>query len=79
MGGHKGYKVVGPNGNSIFLPAAGNRDGSFSDLVGSLGEYWSRTLTPLTSDAEFLFFVSDAKLTSYGSRYLGRTVRPVRQ
>lgn len=24
----RGYKVTGPNGNSIFLPTAGNRTGS---------------------------------------------------
>lgn len=39
-----GYKVVGPNGNSIYLPAAGYRtciDNVYS--VGSLGYYWSST------------------------------------
>lgn len=44
-GGHKGYRVTGPNGNSIFLPAAGHRDKS---LVG--GEvaalYWSGIAAP---------------------------------
>ena len=38
-----GYKVVGPNGNSIFLPAAGNRDGTEVYGRGSLGYYWSAT------------------------------------
>lgn len=37
----KGYEVVGPNGNSIYLPAAGYRDGSDVDYVGSAGYYWS--------------------------------------
>lgn len=39
-----GYKVVGPNGNSIVLPAAGYRscDGSVNG-VGSYGSYWSST------------------------------------
>ena len=37
-----GYKVTGPNGNSIFMPAEG-RINSFDDLfgVGTLGCYWS--------------------------------------
>ena len=26
--GVKGYKITGPNGNSIFLPAAGSRNGA---------------------------------------------------
>ena len=40
----KGYYVKGPNGNSIFLPAAGFRgcnDGVI--LVGNYGFYWSST------------------------------------
>lgn len=39
-----GYKVTGPNGNSITLPAAGNRDCNGSVYsVGSNGGYWSST------------------------------------
>ena len=39
-----GYKVVGPNGNSIVLPAAGSRDCDGGvDYVGSGGYYWSST------------------------------------
>ena len=39
-----GYKVTGPNGKSIVLPAAGYRilDGSVCN-VGSYGNYWSST------------------------------------
>ena len=37
-----GYKVVGPNGNSIYLPAAGYRSCSgFVYVEGSVGLYWS--------------------------------------
>ena len=48
-----GYKVVGPNGNSIVLPAAGYRDcyGDVND-VGSFGDYWSST--PSGSDYAWL-------------------------
>lgn len=40
-----GYRITGPNGNSIFLPAAGYRDRSSDSLfnVGSYGYYWSAT------------------------------------
>ena len=39
-----GYRVTGNNGNSIFLPAAGDRscDGNVYN-VGSSGNYWSST------------------------------------
>lgn len=47
--GVNGCQVTGPNGNSIFLPAAGDRwDGSL-DNVGSYGLFWSRTLDPGSS------------------------------
>ena len=36
-----GYLVTGPNGNSIFLPAAGQRDGTSLTNAGSSGYYWS--------------------------------------
>ena len=39
--GVKGYKVIGPNGNSIFLPSTGNYYGSsFSDIIDY---YWCST------------------------------------
>ena len=36
-----GYRVTGPNGNSIFLPAAGIYTGSRHMLGGQEGYYWS--------------------------------------
>lgn len=41
--GVNGYKVTGPNGNSIFLPAAGDCRGSSRHDVGEDGYYWSST------------------------------------
>lgn len=40
--GVEGYKVSGPNGNFIFLPAAGYFDGS--EYVDTFGYYWSSSL-----------------------------------
>lgn len=78
MGGHNGYKVVGPNGNSIFLPAAGYRRGGSLDYAGSYGSYWSRSL--YTSDGwgaySLTFDSSDVYWYDYTRRY-GRSVRPV--
>lgn len=37
-----GYKVTGPNGKSIFLPAAGFYEGSSLGYVSN-GYYWSST------------------------------------
>lgn len=42
--GTKGYKVTGPNGKSIFLPAAGYRYDSNLYYAGSNGDYCSSSL-----------------------------------
>ena len=39
-----GYMVTGPNGNTLFLPAAGSYEGSSNYDEGSAGDYWSRSL-----------------------------------
>ena len=74
----RGYTVTGPNGNSIFLPAAGYRN--YSDLhdAGSYGYYWSSSLYAGNSGyAYYLFFLSDYVYLDYRSRYYGRSVRGV--
>ena len=73
-----GYKVIGPNGNSIYLPAAGNRScyGSVVVDVGTYGHYWSST--PDISDyAWFLYFDSSAAYMLDNYRCYGLSVRLV--
>ena len=73
-----GYKVTGTNGNSIFLPAAGNRDGTNLDYSGSLGYYWSSSLNDdYNYYAYRLFFYSGLYDWNYNLRYYGFSVRPV--
>ena len=72
-----GYKVTGPNGNSITLPAEGYRscDGGVYD-VGYAGYYWSST--PYGSDhAWCLYFSSSGGCVYYGLRCNGLSVRLV--
>ena len=44
VNGKQGHVVTGPNGKSIFLPAAGFREGSSLYGAGVSGFYWSSTL-----------------------------------
>lgn len=77
--GVNGYKVKGPNGNSIFLPAAGYRNGSGVNYAGSSGYCLSASLYEhFTTSAWYMFFSSDYH-NSYGDgdRDRGRTVRAV--
>ena len=79
QGGHKGYKVTGPNGNSIFLPAAADsRLGSLTSLVGEHGDYWSSSLSAsLSGSARILYFDSSNHNTVNYGRRIGQSVRPV--
>lgn len=82
-----GYKVTGPNGNSIFLPAAGSLDNGWGDpngvyRAGEAGWYWSSSSSSSSSVnpncAESLSFNStyhDLGLTNDFER--GHSIRPV--
>ena len=74
----KGYLVTGPNGNSIFLPAAGSRYGTSSDDVGSDGYYWSSTPDgDYDGFAYCLYFGSGDYGWGWNGRLYGQSVRPV--
>lgn len=79
QGGVNGMKVTGPNGNRIFLPAAGFRDGTGLYFRGLFGNFWSAALHGDDScSAYYLYFGSGG---SYWDRWFGRSVgfsvRPV--
>lgn len=77
LNGVDGYIVVGPNGNSIFLPFSGYRGGE-NILYIDKGFYWSSSL-----DLGDSSYVQYENITPYGqyhafySRENGLTIRPV--
>ena len=76
MDGHKGYNVVGPNGNHIFLPADGRLYENNSDR--EYGSYWSRSLDLKGLWRAFgLDFDSSGVFADYDDREKGRCVRAV--
>ena len=78
--GVNGYKVTGPNGNSIFLPAAGYRFDTAVFNRGTSGYYWSSSLGGYSCNYAFsLYFNVDSyfDLNGYCRRYDGISVRPV--
>jgi len=76
--GKNGYKVTGPSGNSIFLPAAGDHFHSSLHNAGSGGYYWSSSLfEALPGYAWYLYFHSgDRGVEGYDCDG-GRAVRAV--
>ena len=76
-----GYKVVGPNGNHIFLPASGYELDAEKEKRGTAGFYWSGTTEyGNTGDAYILqiaFVDEEIKEIDFVPRYFGFTIRPV--
>ncbi|MBR6067952.1 MAG: InlB B-repeat-containing protein [Bacteroidales bacterium] len=76
--GVNGRLFTGPNGNSIFLPAAGYRFDSELYYAGSNGYYWSSSLyTDYPYIAWYLDFYSGNYDMYDNNRSYGRSVRPV--
>lgn len=59
-----GFKVIGPNGKSIFLPADGQKDGSERYQTGQNGFYWSSDLYKGSSELAWCF-VFDSEGADY--------------
>lgn len=78
--GVNGYRVTGPNGNCIFLPAAGTRYGTTVYDAGEEGEYWSNSLDCSEGGSLYardLRFTRTSHYLLYETRFDGRSVRPV--
>lgn len=79
QGGKRGYTVTSKsNGNSIFLPAAGDRRDSYRYNTGNIGSYWSSSLNMFYQYyACSVYFISDKVCTYSDYRYYGLCIRPV--
>ena len=75
--GVSGQKVTGPNGNSIFLPAAGFRSGLELKEFGEEGRYWTSTRYHYQYNAMLLYFASDVNHVARSNRFAGYAIRPV--
>lgn len=76
--GLRGRMVTGPNGNSIFLPAAGAKNRNDYFLTDGYGYYWTSSLfTNDFYDASNLYFYSGHIGWGHDRRYAGFPIRPV--
>ncbi|MBR5238502.1 MAG: fimbrillin family protein [Paludibacteraceae bacterium] len=73
--GVNGYKVVGPNGNSIFLSVTGAVGSNVRDDASLFGFYWSSSSR--SSFSSYAFGMSNDGLVFITNRYFGMTVRSV--
>lgn len=73
-----GMLVTGPNGGTVFLPAAGDRYEDYSIYGEDVGLYWSSSLASYYYGSAFiLFFGSDKWHWDNGDRGSGESVRAV--
>ena len=78
--GVNGRLFTASNGNSLFLPAAGDRWGDVLYETGIWGYYWSSSLNTDNPDYALNFdFLSGGYGMNTYYRYAGFTVRPVRE
>jgi|GEM_PF-2566341 len=79
VNGVNGQKVIGSNGNSIFLPASGYRGDPLGENGrGGYGNYWSATLDESNSNYVYiLYYYSKCCYWDVDYRNCGYTVRPV--
>jgi len=76
----KGYTLIGPNGNSIFLPAAGYRSRTTVGDVGLSGYYWSSSPYSTAPHAYRVGFGSGGVAPrDHDSRFYGFSVRLARE
>lgn len=77
LDGHNGYKVTGPSGKSIFIPACGQR--YERELMGAdEAFYWSATAySNYYSYSYYLHFKNDSYSCGSIARKTGMSVRPV--
>ena len=76
--GVSGFKVTGPSGNSIFLPAAGKKTETSTIMKDKFGYYWSSTKSNVYPCAYYMYF-NDNEIVDIAYEMVStcRTIRPV--
>lgn len=76
--GVPGFQVIGKTGQSIFLPAGGDRYGMQYEDTYYVGRYWTADLYPQeTARAYYLEFNQQTAQINSMARYMGMLIRPV--
>lgn len=80
LNGCNGHKVTGPNGNSIFLPAAGYRDKEKIININTIGSFWASTVFGFDNNYSWCLDIDGVHPAFTGGGhecYTGRSVRAV--
>ena len=74
---HSGYLITGPNGNTMFLPAAGCVIGDGIKYEKQFGYYWTGESSPNNNFAKELLFGKGQINIESGRKNVGRSIRAV--
>lgn len=83
--GVDGMRIIGPNGNSIFLPSGGFRSEYGGQNKGKSGKYWTSSLYPDWNRGAFIYSWGRNALgvesvgVNSDMRYIGMPIRAVRE
>ena len=77
--GVKGFLVTGPNGNSIFLPAAGYQRATTREEVGECGYYWTSIVNADMPSSAYNLNFKGYSANWTASRAYGFSIRAVKQ
>lgn len=77
LNGVQGYKVTGPNGNSIFFPNTGHKQGS-QNTTTTNGYYWTSNGMTTMTKAYCLSTANGFEGLVLKERYWGLVIRPVK-
>ncbi|MBQ9163264.1 MAG: hypothetical protein IJ163_00640 [Bacteroidaceae bacterium] len=78
LNGVSGYKVTGPNGNSIFLPRAGYQTSTERQSAGHDGYYWCGSLNRSKPSSAYNLNFSGYAAEWSANRSMGFSIRAVR-
>lgn len=79
--GKKGYRIIGPNGNYIFLPAGGFRYGSYLYFENEFGFFWGDMTDMNVPENAYCMAFGEYEEPPFRAgwvlRQYGRNIRPV--
>jgi hypothetical protein len=78
VNGVSGYRVVGPNGNHIFMPKAGYRNGTTITDAGQAAYLWSGSISSSDSQRGYMLNAGGKKFGT-ALTYSGLSIRAVKQ
>ena len=79
LDGVAGFRVTGPNGNSIFIPASGRKSEKGLEFDGKYAYLWSSSLyTTVSTSAHSYNLLAGMAICGFSDRAIGLPVRPVK-